>query len=75
MNAADAEEARALFKQGRRRHYAKDNVTRMPGPLCPEADLVGVSHRTLLKTQGACITENIMSDLHGMHERYRAVCQ
>ena len=67
LDATDAAEARDLFKQGRRRHYASKVASRLHGPLCREAYVVGLSHRTLLKTQNAYITAEMISDLCVQH--------
>ena len=63
LNAIDAAEARALNKQGRRRHYVSTLASRLQGPLCRGAYVVGLSHRTLLKTPHSSITTEMISDL------------
>ena len=66
MDAEDAAEARQLFRKGRRRHYADALMSRLHGPLCREAFVVGISHVSLLRTQGAVITCEMIANISAL---------
>ena len=65
LDAQDATEARCLARQGRRRHFSASATIRLQGPLLREAVVVGISHATLLKTQGAVVTIEMIANIVG----------
>ena len=62
-DADDAAKARALARSGRRRHHTQDPVLRLRGPLIRGAYVVGVSHKSLLRTQTSTVDDDIVSSL------------
>ena len=73
MDAADAEAARILSKKGRRRHYATTNASRLQGPLGREAYVVGLPHRTLLRTPKSVISPAMIADICAQHDEQQDV--
>ena len=63
LDAQDAAESRVLSKRGRRRHHSELVASRLQGPLCRAAYVAGISHASLLKTQGAVITDSMIANM------------
>ena len=59
----DAAKARALVRIGRRRHYTDDPVVRLSGQWILEAFVVGLSHKTLLKTTSVMGDDDLVDGL------------
>ena len=63
LDERDAAEARRLRRKGRSRNYSDSATSRLPGPLLWEAYAVGISHASLLKTQGPTSTANMIANI------------
>ena len=63
LDEEDAQKARVLARVGRRRHHAEVMAERLQGTLIREAVVVGISHRSLLRTPGVMADDDMVSQL------------
>ena len=61
LDKKDAAEARQLSRKGRSRYHSDSSTSRLHGPLIWEAYAVGISHASLLRTQGANVTDHMIT--------------